>query len=49
MAMSKPDKNKGGTVATLLEVRNLETHFFTDEGVVKAVDGVSYDVQEGET
>ena len=36
-------------MATLLEVRNLKTHFFTYEGVVKAVDGVSYDVQEGET
>ena len=36
-------------MATLLDIRNLETHFFTDEGVVKAVDGVSYDVQEGET
>ena len=36
-------------MATLLDIRNLETHFFTDEGVVKAGDGVSYDVQEGET
>ncbi|MFQ5880982.1 MAG: ABC transporter ATP-binding protein [Candidatus Methylomirabilales bacterium] len=34
---------------TLLEVKGLRTHFFTLEGVVKAVDGVSYDVQEGET
>lgn len=36
-------------MATLLEVRNLKTHFFTVEGVVKAVDGVSYDLSEGET
>ena len=35
-------------MATLLEVRDLRTHFFTDDGVVKAVDGVSYDVNEGE-
>lgn len=35
-------------MATLIEVRNLQTHFFTDEGVVKAVDGISYDIQEGE-
>ena len=36
-------------MATLLEVRDLRTHFFTPEGVVKAVDGVSYTLEEGET
>ncbi|OFW08373.1 MAG: peptide ABC transporter ATP-binding protein [Acidobacteria bacterium RIFCSPLOWO2_12_FULL_59_11] len=36
-------------MATLLEVRDLRTHFFTQEGVVKAVDGITYDLQEGET
>jgi oligopeptide/dipeptide ABC transporter ATP-binding protein len=36
-------------MATLLEVRDLKTHFFTPEGVVKAVDGVSYTLEEGET
>jgi len=36
-------------LATLLEVKNLKTHFFTMEGVVKAVDGVSYELNEGET
>jgi len=36
-------------MATLLEVRDLKTHFFTQEGVVKAVDGVSYALEEGET
>ena len=36
-------------MGTLLEVKDLKTHFFTQGGVVKAVDGVSYDVQEGET
>src|SRR3989442_12640506 len=33
----------------LLEVRDLTTCFFTGGGTVRAVDGVSYDVQEGET
>jgi peptide/nickel transport system ATP-binding protein len=28
----------------LLEVTNLRTHFFTDEGVVKAVDGVDLNI-----
>lgn len=32
-----------------LEVKNLKTHFFTRSGVVKAVDGVSFHVAEGET
>jgi len=36
-------------MATLLEVRNLQTQFFTQDGVVKAVNGVSYTVNEGET
>ena len=36
-------------MATLLEVKNLKTYFYTMEGVVKAVDGVSYDLEEGET
>ena len=36
-------------MAALLEIKNLKTEFRTDEGVVKAVDGVSYDVAEGET
>ena len=36
-------------MATLLEVKNLKTHFFTMDGVVKAVDGVSYELEEGET
>ena len=33
----------------LLTVEGLKTHFFTPTGVVKAVDGISYDVREGET
>jgi oligopeptide/dipeptide ABC transporter ATP-binding protein len=33
---------------TLLEVRNLKTYFFTEDGVVKAVDGVDFIVGRGE-
>jgi len=35
--------------APLLEIRELKTHFFTRDGVVRAVDGVSCRVDPGET
>jgi len=35
--------------STLLAVRDLRTHFTTHEGLVKAVDGVSFDVNRGRT
>jgi oligopeptide/dipeptide ABC transporter ATP-binding protein len=36
-------------VGKLLEIENLQTQFFIGDGVVRAVDGISYDVDEGET
>jgi len=33
----------------LLEVKNLKTYFYSSEGVLPAVDGVSFDVGRGET
>lgn len=35
-------------MAVLLKVENLRTQFMTERGLVKAVDGVSYDIHEGE-
>lgn len=40
--MAKTDKKP------LLEVKNLKTHFFTEDGVVHAVDGVDFEVYPGE-
>jgi len=39
-----PDSDR----STLLEVRNLRTYFYTEDGVVKAVDGVDFSVGRGE-
>ena len=36
-------------MTSVLEVKNLKTYFFTDEGVVKAVDDVSFSVEKGKT
>ncbi|SHH41437.1 ABC transporter ATP-binding protein [Thermosipho atlanticus] len=33
----------------LLEVKNLKTYFYTEDGIVKAVDGVDFEVYPGET
>jgi oligopeptide/dipeptide ABC transporter ATP-binding protein len=33
---------------TILDVRGLKTYFYTEDGVVKAVDGVDFDVRRGE-
>ena len=35
--------------ANSIEIENLHTHFFTDVGTVKAVDGISFEVPIGKT
>lgn len=37
------------TENVLLEIKDLKTHFFTESGVVRAVDGVSFSVERGKT
>jgi len=36
-------------VGPLLEIRGLKTHFFTQDGVVKAVDDVTFQIEHGQT
>ena len=36
-------------MSNVIEVKDLHTYFFTDEGVLKAVDGISYSINAGET
>ncbi len=37
------------TDEVILDVKNLQTYFHVDEGIVKAVDGVSFQLRKGET
>jgi peptide/nickel transport system ATP-binding protein len=48
-AADKPAIDMQAKDKPILEVEDLHTYFFTDKGVVHAVDGVSFHVQAGET
>ncbi len=37
------------TDEVILQVKDLRTYFHTDEGIVKAVDGITFDLRKGET
>jgi len=41
-------KTQPNSSEILLQVKNLKTYFYTEEGIVKAVDGVSFDIYEDE-
>ena len=45
----EPMPTPGRSGQPVLEIRDLRTYFFTDAGVVRAVDGVSLGVRQGET
>ena len=53
MTTSVPTKSDHGAPSpaseTILTVHDLKTHFFTRDGVVRAVDGISFDLKRGET
>src|ERR1700738_3077049 len=44
-----PEGTSGGVLPPLLDVRDLHTEFRTGAGTVRAVDGISYAVEQGET
>ena len=44
-----PASNGSSATNTVVDIDNLRTYFYTDEGVVKAVDDISLEIHEGKT
>lgn len=49
MKLSELDDRKILMNDVLIEIENLKTHFFTEQGTVKAVDGVDFSIGRGQT
>ncbi len=47
--MMEANTPTGRAQDVLLEVRDLKTYFFLDEGTVRAVDGVDFEIKQGQT
>lgn len=47
--MSDLDNKTNMTDEVILQVKKLQTYFYIDEGIVKAVDGITFDLHKGET
>ena len=48
-AVGEPASRPGDAPEAFLEVRDLKVHFPTDDGVVKSVDGLSFQLEKGKT
>ena len=46
---ASPDEAGAPSARSMLEVRDLRVHFPTDDGLVKAVDGLSFRLERGRT
>jgi len=49
MSMEAPETSPESEEVPILDVRNLQTTFFTEKETIRAVDGVSFDIFPGET
>ncbi|MFC7057747.1 ABC transporter ATP-binding protein [Halovenus salina] len=49
MSVEGTTRNQNADETPLIDVRNLQTAFFTDKETIRAVDGISMDIDSGET